>query len=383
MRPLGCVIVLVAVLARHAGVETSVLPRRMTLAESSSASGARVDGGRADRARRGRAAARGTSAGSRPTPSTTRRCGAWGCPGTTSSSARSSRAGASSIDKPPVDLWLQVASVKLLGFSTTTLKLPEAFAGILSVPLLFAAVRRMWSTAAGLVAAVGAGGAAGRGDHLAQRHDGRGDDGADRARAVPDRARVRDRALRLAAGGRGGAGRRLRRQAPGVPGRPPRPGAARLPGPARTPQAAPAADARRRRGVRRGRAGVADRDPARPRPRPPVRDRLDQRQRLERGVRVQRDRPPRRQIARTVADRLRGGAPLPRRHPVRARPHPDRAPLPHTPAGADRAALGRAAGAGAARRAAAGHPGAGLRTASETACRACARPSRPACRCGR
>ena len=35
-----------------------------------------------------------------------------------------------SIDKPPVDLWLQVASVKLLGFSSTTLKLPEALAGI-------------------------------------------------------------------------------------------------------------------------------------------------------------------------------------------------------------------------------------------------------------
>ena len=61
--------------------------------------------------------------------------------------------GATSIDKPPVDLWLQVASVKLLGFSDTTLKLPEALAGIVSVPLLFAAVRRMWSTAAGLVAA--------------------------------------------------------------------------------------------------------------------------------------------------------------------------------------------------------------------------------------
>ena len=63
--------------------------------------------------------------------------------------------GSVSIDKPPVDLWLQVASVKLLGFSSTTLKLPEAFAGIVSVPLLFAAVRRMWSTAAGLAAAAG------------------------------------------------------------------------------------------------------------------------------------------------------------------------------------------------------------------------------------
>ncbi|HEX5852276.1 MAG TPA: glycosyltransferase family 39 protein [Solirubrobacteraceae bacterium] len=61
--------------------------------------------------------------------------------------------GSVSIDKPPIDLWLQVASVKLLGFNSTTLKLPEAFAGIASVPLLFAAVRRMWSATAGLAAA--------------------------------------------------------------------------------------------------------------------------------------------------------------------------------------------------------------------------------------
>jgi 4-amino-4-deoxy-L-arabinose transferase-like glycosyltransferase len=59
-----------------------------------------------------------------------------------------------SIDKPPVDLWLQVASVKLLGFSSTTLKLPEALAGTLAVPLLFAAVKRMWSTPAAFAAAV-------------------------------------------------------------------------------------------------------------------------------------------------------------------------------------------------------------------------------------
>jgi 4-amino-4-deoxy-L-arabinose transferase-like glycosyltransferase len=58
-----------------------------------------------------------------------------------------------SIDKPPVDLWLQVATVKLLGFNTTTLKLPEATSGIVAVPLLFVAVRRMWSTTAGLAAA--------------------------------------------------------------------------------------------------------------------------------------------------------------------------------------------------------------------------------------
>jgi 4-amino-4-deoxy-L-arabinose transferase-like glycosyltransferase len=59
-----------------------------------------------------------------------------------------------SIDKPPVDLWLQVISVKLLGFSSTTLKLPEVFAGVLTVPLLFACVRRLWGPAAGLSAAL-------------------------------------------------------------------------------------------------------------------------------------------------------------------------------------------------------------------------------------
>jgi len=44
--------------------------------------------------------------------------------------------------------------VKLLGFSSTTLKLPEAFAGTATVPLLFACVRRLWGPAAGLAAAL-------------------------------------------------------------------------------------------------------------------------------------------------------------------------------------------------------------------------------------
>jgi 4-amino-4-deoxy-L-arabinose transferase-like glycosyltransferase len=61
--------------------------------------------------------------------------------------------GSVSIDKPPIDLWLQVISVKLLGFSSTTLKLPEAFAGIASVPLLYVVVRRIWSAPAGIAAA--------------------------------------------------------------------------------------------------------------------------------------------------------------------------------------------------------------------------------------
>ena len=62
--------------------------------------------------------------------------------------------GSVSIDKPPVDLWLQVASVKLFGFTSVTLKLPEALAGTAAVPLLFAAVRRVWSAPAALAAAI-------------------------------------------------------------------------------------------------------------------------------------------------------------------------------------------------------------------------------------
>ncbi len=62
--------------------------------------------------------------------------------------------GSVSIDKPPVDLWLQVASVKALGYSTKDLLLPEALFGTAAVPLLFLAVRRIWSVPAGLAAAL-------------------------------------------------------------------------------------------------------------------------------------------------------------------------------------------------------------------------------------
>ena len=62
--------------------------------------------------------------------------------------------GSVSIDKPPVDLWLQVASVKLFGWGSTSLKLPEALAGTAAVPLLYAAVKRPFGVVAGLVAAL-------------------------------------------------------------------------------------------------------------------------------------------------------------------------------------------------------------------------------------
>src|SRR5689334_10576095 len=59
-----------------------------------------------------------------------------------------------SIDKPPIDLWFQVASVKLFGFSSTALKLPEVLGGVVAAPLLWLAVRRMWSPVAGIAAAL-------------------------------------------------------------------------------------------------------------------------------------------------------------------------------------------------------------------------------------
>jgi 4-amino-4-deoxy-L-arabinose transferase-like glycosyltransferase len=62
--------------------------------------------------------------------------------------------GAVAIDKPPVDLWLQVASVELFGWSSAALKLPQALAGTLSVPLLFAATKRVFGVRAGLAAAL-------------------------------------------------------------------------------------------------------------------------------------------------------------------------------------------------------------------------------------
>ncbi len=58
-----------------------------------------------------------------------------------------------SLDKPPLDLWLQVASVKLFGWSSLALKLPEALCGTLSVPLLYDTVRRAVGRPAGLASA--------------------------------------------------------------------------------------------------------------------------------------------------------------------------------------------------------------------------------------
>jgi len=58
------------------------------------------------------------------------------------------------LDKPPVDLWFQVASVKLFGFHSFALKLPEALAGTAAVVLVYDLVRRVFGSAAGLASAL-------------------------------------------------------------------------------------------------------------------------------------------------------------------------------------------------------------------------------------
>jgi 4-amino-4-deoxy-L-arabinose transferase-like glycosyltransferase len=59
-----------------------------------------------------------------------------------------------SIDKPPLDMWVQVLTVKLVGFSSTALKLPSALAASAAVPVLYDVVRRLAGRTAGIASAV-------------------------------------------------------------------------------------------------------------------------------------------------------------------------------------------------------------------------------------
>ncbi len=59
-------------------------------------------------------------------------------------------AGFVSLDKPPLAFWLQVASVKLLGFSGLALHLPQLLEGVGAIALLYHLVARRFDVAAGL-----------------------------------------------------------------------------------------------------------------------------------------------------------------------------------------------------------------------------------------
>jgi 4-amino-4-deoxy-L-arabinose transferase-like glycosyltransferase len=63
-------------------------------------------------------------------------------------------AGFVSLDKPPVALWLQVASARIMGFSAFSVMLPQVLEGLVSVALIHYLVARRFGRAAGLLAAL-------------------------------------------------------------------------------------------------------------------------------------------------------------------------------------------------------------------------------------
>ncbi len=58
------------------------------------------------------------------------------------------------VDKPPLGLWIEAAFAWVFGVSGVVVSLPNILAGVLSVPLLYALVKRYAGEAAGLIAAL-------------------------------------------------------------------------------------------------------------------------------------------------------------------------------------------------------------------------------------
>lgn len=56
------------------------------------------------------------------------------------------------VDKPPASLWVMEISTRLFGVNTWSLQLPQVLLGVASVAVVFAAVRRPFGPAAGLIA---------------------------------------------------------------------------------------------------------------------------------------------------------------------------------------------------------------------------------------
>jgi len=62
--------------------------------------------------------------------------------------------GSVTVDKPPLGFWLQAISAYFLGVNGFALALPQALAGVLSIPLLYSLVKRPFGVWAGLLAAL-------------------------------------------------------------------------------------------------------------------------------------------------------------------------------------------------------------------------------------
>src|SRR6478672_5744274 len=53
-------------------------------------------------------------------------------------------AGLQTVDKPPLALWVQALSVRVFGFHSLSILVPQALMGVASVGLLYDLVRRVW-----------------------------------------------------------------------------------------------------------------------------------------------------------------------------------------------------------------------------------------------
>jgi 4-amino-4-deoxy-L-arabinose transferase-like glycosyltransferase len=62
--------------------------------------------------------------------------------------------GSVTVDKPPLGFWIQAVSAYFLGVNGFALALPQALAGVLSIPLLYLMVKRQFGVWAGLIAAL-------------------------------------------------------------------------------------------------------------------------------------------------------------------------------------------------------------------------------------
>src|SRR4051812_30411216 len=61
-------------------------------------------------------------------------------------------AGLMTVDKPPLALWVQALSVRVFGFHSLSMLVPQALMGVASVGLVYDLVRRQWGRAGGFAA---------------------------------------------------------------------------------------------------------------------------------------------------------------------------------------------------------------------------------------
>src|SRR3954469_4375472 len=57
--------------------------------------------------------------------------------------------GVMTVDKPPLALWVQALSVRVFGFHSLSVLVPQALMGVASVGLLYDLVRRQWGRTGG------------------------------------------------------------------------------------------------------------------------------------------------------------------------------------------------------------------------------------------